>query len=284
MSEYKKLKGRPKIKKIKAVGENELKIIWTEVEGADKYAVLRRDEPDGEFVRIKWRKKTSFKDTVEPYKTYWYKISAFKKLEGKKKSKTKESGTRVAIISDIESVQNLSAEAKKKSIIVTWDKDPKAVAYMVSRKNAYYSQTLPIKRVKKPSFTDKDIVSGQVYKYCVQSIYKDGEKEKFGVFSKKVRGVCLDCGKILDYSTFGRRTEFSLRIVAGADGYILERGESVDGEFIEVARTDSNLELSVRDKAPSHFRTYFYRVRSFKTVKDETVYSRASGCVTVKTK
>ena len=67
MGDLTKLKGRPKIKKVKATEEGHLKIVWTEVEGAEKYAVLRRDEPQSDFVRVKWREKLSFKDTVEPY-------------------------------------------------------------------------------------------------------------------------------------------------------------------------------------------------------------------------
>lgn len=283
MNEYKKLRGRPKIRKVKAVSENQLKLFWTEVEGADKYAVLRRDEPDGEFVRIKWKKKLAFTDTIEPNKTYWYKIQAFKRLEGKKTS-TRDSGTRAAIISEIEPPSNLKAEADEKSITVSWDKDPKASAYIVSRRNDFFSQTLPLKRVKKPTFTDKKVVSGQVYHYCVQCVYTEGETEKQGKFSPKVHAVCLDSGKILDCKTTGRTTAFSLRLVAGADGYILERSNSKDGEFTEVARTESNLELTLKDKAPSHFRTYFYRVRSFRSVKEEIFISSGSEEVSVKTK
>ncbi len=283
MNEFKKLRGRPKIRKVKIVSENQLKLFWTEVEGADKYAVLRRDEPDGEFVRIKWKKKLAFTDTVEPNKTYWYKIQAFKRLEGKKTS-TKDSGTRAAIISEIEPPQNLRAVADAKSITVTWDKDPKAVAYIVSRRNDFFSQTLPVKRVKKPTFTDKKVVSGQVYHYCVQCVYTDGENEKHGKFSPKVHAVCLDSGKILGYKTSGRTTSFALRLVAGADGYILERSESKDGDFAEIARTESNLELTFNDKAPSHFKTYFYRVRSYRSVKEEMFISDSSEEVVIKTK
>lgn len=283
MNEFTKLRGRPKIRKVKIVSENQLKLFWTEVEGADKYAVLRRDEPDGEFVRIKWKKKLAFTDTVEPNKTYWYKIQAFKRLEGKKTS-TRDSGTRAAIISEIEPPVNLKAVADAKSITVTWDKDPKAVAYIVSRRNDFFSQTLPVKRVKKPTFTDKKVVSGQVYHYCVQCVYADGENEKQGKFSPKVHAVCLDSGKILGYKTSGRTTSFALRLVAGADGYILERGESKDGEFTEIARTESNLELTFKDKAPSHFKAYFYRVRSYRSVKEEMFISDSSEEVVVKTK
>lgn len=283
MGDYTKLKGRPKIKKVKPTEEGQLKIVWTEVEGAEKYGVLRRDEPKGEFKRVKWREKLSFKDTVEPYKTYWYKISAYKKLEGKKAS-TKESGIRAGIISDIDPVENLRAEVIKNAIQITWDKDEKAEKYIVSRKNEFFSQTLPIAETTKTSFNDDKIVSGVVYQYCVQSVHKEDETEKESNFSKKVNCICLDSGKILSKKTSGKKTEFSLRLVAGANGYILERSEEKDGEFTEVARMDSNLMLNIADTAPSHFKTYYYRIRSFRKVKEEEFFSAGSETVTVKTK
>ena len=283
MSDFKKLKGRPKIKKVKATEEGQLKIVWTEVEGAEKYAVLRRDEPHGDFVRVKWREKLSFKDTVEPYKTYWYKISAYKKLEGKKAS-TRESGIRAGIISDIEPVESVRATIDGKSIMLFWDKDENAAKYIVSRKNEYFSETLPVAVTEKTSYKDRKIVPGVVYQYCVQSVYSDGEAEKESKFSKKVNCVYLDSGKILSYKTRGRKTEFSVRLVAGATGYVLERAEGKDGEFSVIAKTDSNQKLVFYDKAPSHFKTYRYRIRAFRAVKEEEFFSAESESVTIKTK
>lgn len=283
MGDYKKLKGRPKIKKVKPTEEGQLKIVWTEVEGAEKYAVLRRDEPNGEFKRVKWREKLSFKDTVEPYKTYWYKISAYKKLEGKKAS-TKESGIRAGIVSDIEPVENLKAAVNKKTIELTWDKDENAKRYIVSRKNEFFSQTLPIAETKDTFYKDSKIVPGVVYQYCVQAVHEDDGVEKESKFSKKVNCVYLDNGKILSYKTVGRKTEFLSRLVAGADGYILERCEGKDGEYTVVAKNESNVELHLTDKAPLHFKSYSYRVRTFRKVKEEEFFSQSSDAVTVKTK
>lgn len=283
MGDLKKLSGRPKIKKVKATEEGQLKIVWTEVEGAEKYAVLRRDEPHGDFVRVKWREKLSFKDTVEPYKTYWYKISAYKKLEGKKAS-TRESGIRAGIISDIEPVENVKAVVDGKSVVLSWDKDENAARYIVSRKNEYFSETLPVAETDKTSYKDKKIVPGVVYQYCVQSVYTDGETEKESKFSKKVNCVYLDSGKILSHKTRGRKTELSLRLVAGATGYVLERCEEKDGEFSEVAKTDSNQKLVFSDKAPNHLRAYTYRIRAYRRVKEEEFFSAPSESITIKTK
>lgn len=283
MGDYRKLRGRPKIKKIKAVGENQLKIVWTAVEGAERYGVYRKEKVDGEFKRIKWKKKRSFIDNVERDKTYWYKIVAHKTLDGKKKS-TKDSGIRAAIISDIKPVGNLTAQPEKNKVKLFWDKNEDASKYIVYRRNDFFSQMLPVAQVEKPTFEDEKVVSGQVYHYCVQCVYENDEIVKQGKFSKKAHCVCLDCGEILSAKVSGRKVSFSLRLVAGADGYILERSNGKTGEFSEVARTKSNLNMAVSDKAPNHFKTYFYRVRSYKTIKDKEFISEPCSEITVKTK
>lgn len=283
MGDFVKLRGRPKIKKMIPLEDGRLKLTWKEVEGAEKYAVLRKDSPDGEFEHIKWRKKLKFIDEVEKDKTYWYKIVASKTLEGKKKS-TRESAARSVIVSDIEPVQNLSVETVDGTLVLTWDKVSKANGYIVNRKNAFCSQLLPVSETKKCRYVDKKVVSGQVYHYSVQALIKGDEETRQGNFSEVAIGICLDCGEILSYKISGRKVSLSLRIVAGADGYIVERSDDGGETFSEVARTESITDIYVCDKAPSHFKTYIYRVRAFKIFKDFEYVSLHSKCISVKTK
>ncbi len=279
MADNKKLTGRPVIKKIKVTEEKKLKVIWTEVEGADKYAVLRKDEKNGEFVRVKWRTKLNFTDEVEENKTYWYKIKAVKELENKKKS-TKDSGMMCAVLSDIEPPEKFKAKAENGTIVLTWNKDKEAKSYIVSRRNDFFSGQLPLAETKGASYTDEKIVSGQVYHYFVQSVYDDKKESKF---SKKVSCVCLDSGKILSFKTFARKISFSLRLVAGADGYILLRKEK-DGEYKEVLRTKSNLDTELSDKMPKHFKSYTYCIKAYKTVGKKEFTGPFSNEITVKSK
>lgn len=283
MGDFVKLRGRPKIKKVIPLEDGRLKLSWKAVEGAEKYAVLRKDSPDGEFEHIKWRKKQSFIDEVQKDKTYWYKIVASKTLEGKKKS-TRESAVKSAIVSDIEPPVNLSVETVDGAIVVTWDKVSKASGYIVNRKNAFSSQMLPVSEPKKCRFVDKNVVSGQVYHYSVQSLIKNDGEIKQGNFSDVALGVCLDSGEILSYKVSGKKVNLSLRIVAGADGYIVERSDDNGETFNEVAKTEGITDIYVCDKTPAHFKSYIYRVKAFKILKTGEYVSVHSKSVSIKSK
>ena len=111
-----KLKVSPKIKSISVNDDRHIAIKWSKVPLAEKYAVKRATEAGGEFEHLTWVKKCEFVDeTAEENTTYWYKITAWKKLEGKKTS-TKTSGVKAAIISDIKAPDAITAKSKGKKV------------------------------------------------------------------------------------------------------------------------------------------------------------------------
>lgn len=264
-----KLKKCPKIKSITVTEEGGLLLKWTKVEGAEKYAVKRALSDKGEFEHVAWAKKCEYTDADVPGDTTCrYKIMAHKKLEGKKAS-TKLSAVMSAVVSDIPAAENVKIKANAKGEIeLSWKKVDSAGGYIVSRRNEFYSQSLPVARTEKCSFTDKKVVSGQPYYYSVQALVKAEEGERQGNFSKVVSCVSLDCGEILETkSRFGKKIDVRIRIVAGADGYILERSEEKDGDFSEVARSSQGTDILFTDKVPSRLKTYYYRVVSYKNVE-----------------
>lgn len=265
-----KLRECPKISKIK--GNNEkaaVELGWTRVEGAEKYSVRRSEGEKGDFEHIAWSKKLKYVDeTVEPYKTYHYKILAWKKLEGKKTS-TKISSARAVIISDVPVPKNVvPTPCEDGSVSIKWDKVKGAKEYIVLRRNDLCSDLLPVGITDKCSFRDEDIVSGQPYYYGIQAVKYDGDERKPGKWSKQLPVVCLDKGEITDIrASFGKRINLSFRIVAGADGYIIERADDKNGEFIQVGTTEGQTAVEFSDKVPASFRTYRYRVRAYKNVE-----------------
>ncbi len=281
-----KLKVSPKIKSIKVTDDKKLAISWSKVAGAEKYAVKRTSDLSGEFEHITWVKKCEFIDeTAQQDTVYWYRITAWKKLDGKKTS-TKTSGIKAGVISDIKAPEAVSAKAEKKpAITLRWKKLDGTDGCVVGRRNDFFSQIVPVGVVEGESFTDEGIVTGQPYHYSLQYFRKDDEKILYGNFSNEAHCIHLDCGKILSQKALiGKRVELSLRVVAGADGYIIERSEDKDGEFTEVGRTKNGLDLTFYDKVPKSFRTYYYRSVAFKTVCDEEFHSRASKAVSIKSK
>lgn len=280
-----KLKKCPKIKSVTVTEEGGLLLKWTKVEGAEKYAVKRALSDKGEFEHVAWAKKCEYIDAEVPKDvTCRYKIMAHKKLEGKKAS-TKLSPVKSAIVSDIPAPAKLKAEVKGEKICLTWKGVQNAQGYIVSRRNDFYSQILPIARVNECEFTDEKIVSGQPYHYSVQAFMKGEEGERQGNFTEEVHSVCLDSGEILEAKAFlGKKMNFKVRIVAGADGYILQRSESKDGEFSDVAKTESGIDITFTDKVEKRLKTYYYRAVAFKTVKDETYIGEPTKTVQIKSR
>lgn len=284
-ADNKKLKACPKITETSVVDKNKIRICWTSVPEAEKYGVKRSLEPDGEYETLKWIKDTTYTDaTVSKDVTYWYKIVASKTLEGKKTSK-KSSPVVAEIVSDILSPAELVAvPSGQNKIKLSWNSPEKNYTFVINRRNDFFNQILPVGKVEKTAFTDKDIVAGQVYHYSVQSVVKDENGLREGNFSKEVSCIYLDCGQIVEIKKGALgRVFIQVRIVAGADGYILERGS--DGKsFEEVGRTDSGTALRFADKAGKLFGTYYYRTRAFKFIGEKEYISEASEAVKVKTR
>lgn len=282
-----KLKECPRLNTVKGNNDDGTVILtWTKVDGAEKYAVKRADSEKSDFEHIAWSKKTKFiDDTVEPYNTYHYKIMAWKKLEGKKTS-TRTSSARAVIISDVKVPKNvqLTPDADG-SINIRWDKVRGASKYIVLRRNSLCTDLLTVGITEKCSFKDECVVSGQPYYYGVQAVNVEDGVEKPGKWSKQIPTVHLDCGEILSCeASFGKKISLSFRIVAGADGYIVERSDKKDGGFCEVGRTGGQTSVEFQDKVPKSLKTYYYRVKALKQVNETEFISFASKKVAIKSR
>lgn len=276
----KKLKVCPRITDASVTDKGEIRLLWTEVPDAEKYAVSRSESVDGDYERLAWAKKTEYTDkTAKENITYWYRIIAVKALENKKTSK-KKSPVAAQVISSVPAPCSLKAKAKKGRIYLSWKCPEGVTSFTVYRRNDNFDQLLPVSRVEGDSFTDVNIAQGQIYHYSVQSVCGTGH----GKFSREISCVSLDSGEIIfSKARLFKRVDLQARIVAGADGYIFERSE--DGEaFTEIARTDSDVSFRCTDTVKKAFSVYYYRVRAFKKVNGELFISKPSQAVRVKSK
>lgn len=277
-----KLKTFPKIKSITVTEEKGIRLTWSKVALAEKYDIKRSESPSGPFVHIDWAKKPEFIDTtVENDITYWYKVIAWKRMEGKKTS-TKASAVKPVVVSDIPYVEKLTTQTKNGKIILTWDKGV-GDHFFIYRRSDHFSRPVFIGETDKAVFTDESPVSGQSYHYTVQCAKKGEEKLLHGNFSKEADGVFLDSTEIITVKKgFGKTVSISARIVAGSDGYILEKGDSKDGEFTEIARTQDITGVFFEHKLTSRFKTAYYRVCAYKKIGEKEFRGAYSPAVVSK--
>lgn len=278
-----KLKKSPKIKSVSVTDDKKIKICWSKVEGTEKYAVKRSAEPGGDWETVAWAKKTEYVDeTISENTTYWYKITAWKKLEGKKTS-TKNSAVKAVVVSSVPAPEKVTVTSSKKTAItLKWKNIPEADGCIISRRNDFFSQIIPIALAKGESYTDEGIVSGQPYHYSLQFYKENGEDISHGNFSKEFDCIHLGSGKILDCKAgVLKRVRLSLRLVAGADGYIISRKEGKDGEYEQVQKTDGGFNLTVTDKVPKSFKKYYYRVSAYRIINGKEFVSAESKEISI---
>lgn len=260
----KKLTVSPKITGLAVTEEKAVEVKWSKVPLAEKYAVKRSLTPDGEYKLIKWVTKTSYvDDSVETDTTYWYKIVALKNLEDKKTSK-KGSTVKAVVVSEIPCVSGLKSEAEDGNICLSWDKD-EGDKYYIYRRCDFFSRFIFIGEANKNFFLDENAISGKIYHYLVQIVKNTPERELHGNFSPETHCAFIDKTEILSSrATIGNKAAIDIRIIAGADGYIFERSDKKDGEFVEVGRTTDITAVSFEEKLPSRFKNYYYRVCAYK--------------------
>ncbi len=308
----KKIKTAPVIQSSRITEEGGIEITWSAAENADKYAVKRADSYNGKYSIIGWTKDCCFEDSeVVKDKTYWYSIFAVKVINKNNKS-VKASGVYGAVVTDIPAVESFETViGEDAEIRLSWEYEGNADKFLVMRRNDLCSKLVPVATVEEKCFVDREIVTGLIYHYCVQPLWikeeapeiqqvthaeKDSEEEleehietvkaepvyMSGNFSRLISLVHLDSGEILSAKAgITGKAEISVRVVAGADGYILER--STDGEdYEQVASTQSGVHYRFTDKIPSGSKACYYRTRSFKSIGEETFVSPCSEAVNIK--
>lgn len=259
----------PKITSCKITDESKTEIKWKGSPLAEKYDIKRSLSPNSDFVHVDWATGTSFVDSLpERDTTYWYKVVAWKRMENKKTSQ-KASSVAAVTLSDIPCVKNVSASAEKGNILLKWDKG-EGDRYYIYRRNDCCSRMFLIGESRKDSFLDENAVSGQIYHYTVQTVKDSDKRELHGNFSKPVKCAFIDTTEILSAKrVFGKRNLIDVKVIAGADGYILERSDKKDGDFVEVGRNEGITEVSFEDKVTSRLKTHYYRVCAFKKIGKE---------------
>ncbi len=265
----------PVITSISATEDKKVQLKWKKSPLAEKYDVMRALTPDGDFVHVDWATGTEFTDTTaERDTTYWYKVVAWKRMEGKKTSK-KASTLKLVAVSDIPPAEGLTVKADKGNIFLSWKTAP-GCKYHIYRRSELFSRPVPVGESKNGSFTDENAVSGQIYHYCLQTVKTGGDKELYGNFSKEAATAFIDTTEILSAKKIWGRVSLDVKVVAGCDGYIFERSDRKDGGFTEVGRTEDITAVTFEEKSPSRLKSYYYRVRAYKKSGETELYGAYS--------
>lgn len=173
---------------------------------------------------------------------------------------------------------NVKAVSQKKGIKITWNKNDDASTYKIYRstlKDGTYSQVGITTGVE---YIDKSVVYGKTYYYKIVAAPSLGGQYESDFSSIVGTKRKLTTPKIKKFKVKKKGCKFKIKN-SSYDGYIIYVGKSKKTKKIYGMSKKNNITLNVKKKGK-----YYVRVRAYKNVNGNLVYSNYSSAKKFKVK
>lgn len=184
------------------------------------------------------------------------------------------------------SPQNLKTKVLNyKTIQVSWTGTDYADSYNVYRKTGSGNWKKIASGITGVSYKDTKAVTGTTYSYTVRAVsYTWGKAVLSSYDRSSVRGKAkLTAVSLTSVKNAGKNTvKVSWKKVTGANGYRVYRSTSKNGEYTSTGFIKKGSTVTFKDKKVSEGKTYYYKIRAYRTVNGKRVYGPYSAVKSVK--
>ena len=267
---------------------NKIILKWREIPGAQGYQIYRSAKPDKGFKKagtISSGGTVSWSDTVGFNKTYYYKIRSYRHFNGiniyspyssVKKASSKLSSPKMASLT-------LSSQHK---ITIKWDKMKGVTGYRIYRKTGKSGTYKTIKKIKGAntvSFTDSAILPNNTYYYKMRAYKTVSKKEYYSPYSNViVSQTNLTKPTIRSVSAVSStKAKLSWKKTSSAQGYQIYRATSYKGKYAKIKTVTKGSLQNYTDTNLTPNKTYYYKIRAYRTVNKTTKYSKFSSVTSI---
>lgn len=186
------------------------------------------------------------------------------------------------------SPQNLKTKVLNyKTIQVSWTGTDYADSYNVYRKTGSGNWKKIASGITGVSYKDTKAVTGTTYTYTVRAVSYTWGKAVLSNYDRSgVRGKAkLTAVSLTSVKNAGKNTvKVSWKKVTGANGYRVYRSTSKNGEYTSAGFIKKGSTVTFKDKKVSEGKTYYYKIRAYRTVNGKRVYGPYSAVKSVKAK
>ncbi|MDD6212266.1 MAG: fibronectin type III domain-containing protein [Clostridiales bacterium] len=281
----------PKNFHMEEVDDRYFMLSWDAVKGADGYRVtVGRDINNPNYQM--YTSSTSIWDTYEFGEHMEYRVCAYKDKTDADGNAYHKFGIKSKVIVIEKMLQapeiTYANSAGMNSIKLKWNLVPGARTYRVYRaeeaKGEYQLIAEPDASSEGNSiiFTDKNLETGKAWYYRVTACDAYATNPE----SVPSKTVCCAAGpKIPEPSAVSGgkdRILLTWKKISNVDGYQILRSESKSGEYKSIKTIEDNTVTAFTNKNLTTGKTYYYKMRSYKLVDGEKLYSWESPVVSTK--
>ena len=277
--------------KVSSSETTSIKIRWDKVDGVTGYKIYRSTSKNGAYkcVATVSSKNNSYTNTgLISGTTYYYKVRAYKTV-GNENLYGSYSTIFSGKTKGPSQVKNLKQTvAEKTSVKLSWSKISNASGYRVYRatsKDGTYKLVAELSGSSKTSYTNKNLSPGKTYYYKVRAYRKVGSNKDYGSYSSKLKASTKCNAPII--STISKdkgKANITWKKVSGASGYAIYRSTSKNGSYQKIKTLKSGSTLSFTDTNLESKKTYYYKVKAYKSADMGNIYSAYSSMKSVKVK
>ncbi len=182
------------------------------------------------------------------------------------------------------SVKAASAACNK--IKITWSAVKGADGYEVYQYNSGTKKYSRVATVTKTSYTRTGLKTGTKYTYKVRA-YKNADKEKlYSSYSKaaSAKPALSKAAGVKAKNSKGKKAAVSWKKVSGASGYEVYRSTKKKAGFKKITTIKKNGTVKYTNKKLKKGKTYYYKIKAYRTVNGKKVYASFSNTAKVKIK
>ncbi|MCM3668267.1 hypothetical protein M3181_04520 [Mesobacillus maritimus] len=163
---------------------------------------------------------------------------------------------------------------------VSWNAASGVSGYEVYRSTSSNGTYTKAGTTSGTSYIDKSLTTGKTYYYKIRA-YKTGTRTNYSSYSSVVntRPIPSTPSSLKAASASYNSIKTSWNAVSGATGYEVYRASSKTGTYTKVGTTAST---SFKNTSLTTNKTYYYKIRAYRTVGSSKVYSKYSTIVSTK--
>jgi len=266
-----------------------IKISYKAVYGVKGYEIYRGTKKDSmemiadlSAVRTSYVDQGKGKEYLTTNKKYYYKVRAYildennKKVYGEFSKVVSAKPTLNA--PEVSMAQTLSY----KSVKITYGKVTGANGYVIYRstkKDSGFKKIGTVTKKKTVQFTDKKCKTGIKYYYKVRAFRTVNGKKKYSPYSEVISAKTkLNTPKLQGVTVASADTALlTWKKVAGASGYMIYRCDTKNGKYKKVFDVKGSASVQAYVGGQENGKTYFYKVRAYRTVDKKKKYSAYSN-------
>lgn len=181
-------------------------------------------------------------------------------------------------------IKTKTSSRKTSSVKVSWNKLNGVSGYRIYRstkKNSGYKYLKQLSS-KTTSFTNKKLKSGKTYYYKVRAYSNVFGDRYYGSYSAPLKSGTRPAKPKVTVKRSGRRLKIKYKKISGASGYRIYIRTGKKGKYKRVKQYTSGKKVSYTSKKLKKKKTYYVKVRAYKTINGKKYFGSYSKAKKIK--